>query len=72
MGAPNSNNSRLIVQQTAISIGTDGTINSTNKSAADESNNNLVKLLKNDQGQILQGKKIIGKIKIIKDKSLLK
>ena len=72
MGAPNSNNSRLIVQQTAISLGTDGTINSTNKSAADESNNNLVKLLKNDQGQILQGKKIIGKIKIIKDKSLLK
>ena len=72
MGAPNSNNSRLIVQQTAISLGTDGTINSTNKSAADESNNNLVKLLKNDQGQILQGKNIIGKIKIIKDKSLLK
>lgn len=51
MGAPNSNNSRLIVQPTAISLGTDGTINST--SAAAESNNNLVKLLKNDQEQIL-------------------
>jgi len=48
MGAPNSNNSRLIVQPTGISLGTDGTINSTNKSAQAESNNNLVKLLKND------------------------
>ena len=48
MGAPNSNNSRLIVQPTAVSLGTDGTINSTTKSAAAESNNNIVKLLKND------------------------